>query len=59
MHLCSLDPAYRIGAWKFVQNVSANQGDNQLIIFPCIDCRNLARHSCSKVVAHLVNTRYG
>lgn len=34
--------------------VSATLGDTNLIICPCVDCRNLARHLGSTVVDHLV-----
>lgn len=48
------DPAYKKGATDFVRVVSAALGDTNLIICPCVDCRNLARHLGSTIVDHLV-----
>ncbi|CAE5960442.1 unnamed protein product [Arabidopsis arenosa] len=54
VHLCRVDPAYESGAWKFVRAVSDALGDGDMIVCPCIDCRNVDRHSESVVVDHLV-----
>ncbi|XP_010513512.1 PREDICTED: uncharacterized protein LOC104789527 [Camelina sativa] len=54
VHLCRADPAYERGATNFVRAVSADMGDVDLIVCPCIDCRNIDRHAGSIVVDHLV-----
>ncbi|CAA7059754.1 unnamed protein product [Microthlaspi erraticum] len=54
VHLCRADPAYESGAWDFVHVVRDTLGESELVICPCIDCRNNDRHSCSVVVDHLV-----
>ncbi|XP_010424574.1 PREDICTED: uncharacterized protein LOC104709702 [Camelina sativa] len=54
VHLCRADPAYERGAWSFVRSVSAALGDTNIIVCPCIDCRNVDRHEISEVVGHLV-----
>jgi len=48
------DPGYESGAWEFVRCVGADLRESELIICPCIDCRNVARHSASVIVDHLV-----
>ncbi|CAA7018758.1 unnamed protein product [Microthlaspi erraticum] len=54
VHLSRTDPAYERGVSKFVEEVAAAFGDVEMIICPCIDCRNIDRHSGSVVVDHLV-----
>ncbi|CAE6074609.1 unnamed protein product [Arabidopsis arenosa] len=54
VHLGRADPAYERGATKFVRAVAAALGDVDMIVCPCIDCRNIDRHSGSVVVDHLV-----
>ncbi|KAG7533063.1 Transposon En/Spm-like [Arabidopsis thaliana x Arabidopsis arenosa] len=54
VHLCRVDPAYERGAANFVRTVAAAMGDVDMIVCPCIDCRNIDRHSASVVVDHLV-----
>ncbi|XP_010513121.1 PREDICTED: uncharacterized protein LOC104789069 [Camelina sativa] len=54
VHLNRTDPGYEKGAWDFVRSVAAGLGDNSIIICPCIDCRNVYRHSAADVVDHLV-----
>ncbi|XP_020873405.1 uncharacterized protein LOC110226357 [Arabidopsis lyrata subsp. lyrata] len=54
VHLGRADPAYERGATKFVRAVAAALGDVDMIICPCIDCRNIDRHLGSVVVDHLV-----
>ncbi|KAG7567797.1 Transposon En/Spm-like [Arabidopsis thaliana x Arabidopsis arenosa] len=49
-----VDPAYKRGAANFVRTVGAAMGDVDMIVCPCIDCRNIDRHSASVVVDHLV-----
>jgi len=49
-----VDPAYERGASKFVRDVASALGEIDMIICPCIDCRNIDRHSGSVVVHHLV-----
>lgn len=49
-----VDPAYERGATKFVREVAAASGGIDMIVCPCIDCRNIDRHCESVVVAHLV-----
>lgn len=51
------DPGYERGAWDFVSSVGAVLRDSEMIIFPCIDCRNIDRHSAGVVVDHLVTRR--
>jgi len=48
------DPRYERGAWEFVRCVGADLAECELIICPCIDCRNVDRHSADVVVDHLV-----
>ncbi|XP_019095592.1 PREDICTED: uncharacterized protein LOC104763200 [Camelina sativa] len=45
VHLNRADPRYERGAWNFVRSVTAGLGENAMIICPCIDCRNVDRHS--------------
>ena len=47
-------PGYKRGASKFVRDVAATSGGIDMIVCPCIDCRNIDRHSGSVVVDHLV-----
>ncbi|CAA7048867.1 unnamed protein product [Microthlaspi erraticum] len=54
VHLSRADPAYERGALNFVQEVAAAFGDVDMIICPCIDCRNIDRHLGSVIVDHLV-----
>ncbi|XP_020888454.1 uncharacterized protein LOC110230294 [Arabidopsis lyrata subsp. lyrata] len=54
VHLCRADPAYQRGASDFVRVVSAALVDGDMIVCPCIDCRNIDRHIGSVVVDHLV-----
>ncbi|XP_023636237.1 uncharacterized protein LOC111830036 isoform X1 [Capsella rubella] len=54
VHICRADPAYERGAWNFTRAVAATLGDNNMIICPCIDCRNVERQLGSDVVDHLV-----
>ncbi|WZZ34396.1 hypothetical protein YC2023_017797 [Brassica napus] len=54
VHLNRADPGYESGAWEFVRCVGADLRESELIICPCIDCRNVARHSASVIVDHLV-----
>ncbi|XP_013607989.1 PREDICTED: uncharacterized protein LOC106314704 [Brassica oleracea var. oleracea] len=54
VHLSRVDPAYERGASKFVRDVVATSGGIDMIVCPCIDCRNIDRHSGSVVVDHLV-----
>ncbi|XP_056858747.1 uncharacterized protein LOC108850550 [Raphanus sativus] len=54
VHLSRVDPAYERGASKFVEDVAAASGGNDMIVCPCIDCRNIDRHSATVVVDHLV-----
>ncbi|CAE6012555.1 unnamed protein product [Arabidopsis arenosa] len=54
VHLCRVDPAYERGARKFVRAVTEALGDIDKLVCPCIDCRNIDRHSGSDVVDHLV-----
>ncbi|XP_024009936.1 uncharacterized protein LOC112085141 [Eutrema salsugineum] len=55
VHLSRADPAYESGARHFVQSVAAALGDcSDLMICPCIDCRNIVRQSGRVVVEHLV-----
>ncbi|XP_010480840.1 PREDICTED: uncharacterized protein LOC104759628 [Camelina sativa] len=54
VHLNRTDLGYEKGAWDFVRSVAAGLGDNSIIICPCIDCRNVYRHSATDVVDHLV-----
>ncbi|KAG7572280.1 Transposase Tnp1/En/Spm-like [Arabidopsis suecica] len=49
-----VDPAYKRGAANFVRTVGAAMGDVDMIVCPCIDYRNIDRHSASVVVDHLV-----
>lgn len=49
-----VDPAYESGATKFVRDVAAALGGLDMIVRPCIDCRNIDRHSGDVVVDHLV-----
>ncbi|CAA7014560.1 unnamed protein product [Microthlaspi erraticum] len=48
------DPAYEKGASDFVRDVAAALGDVDMIVCPCIDCRNIDLHGRSVVVDHLV-----
>jgi len=52
--LCRTDPGYERGAWDFVRYVAAGLEENAMIICPCIDCRNVDRHSAADVGDHLV-----
>ncbi|XP_048596428.1 uncharacterized protein LOC106359135 [Brassica napus] len=54
VHLSRVDPAYERGASKFVHDVASALGGIDMIVCPCIDCRNIDRHSGSVVVDHLV-----
>ncbi|XP_056848905.1 uncharacterized protein LOC108829822 [Raphanus sativus] len=54
VHLSRVDPGYERGASQFVQDVASAMGGIDMIICPCIDCRNIDRHSASVVVHHLV-----
>ncbi|XP_020885333.1 uncharacterized protein LOC110229449 [Arabidopsis lyrata subsp. lyrata] len=54
VHLNRAEPDYERGAWDFVRSVAAALGEMEMIICPCIDCRNVDRHSAGIVVDHLV-----
>ncbi|CAA7034547.1 unnamed protein product [Microthlaspi erraticum] len=54
VHLCRADPGYEKGASEFVRDVAAALGDVDMIVCPCIDCRNIDRHYSNVVVDHLV-----
>ncbi|XP_048596310.1 uncharacterized protein LOC125578066 [Brassica napus] len=54
VHLSRVDPGYERGALKFVRDVASALGGIDMIVCPCIDCRNIDRHSGSVVVDHLV-----
>ena len=49
-----VDPGYERGAAKFVRDVASAMGGIDMIVCPCIDCRNIDRHSGSVVLDHLV-----
>ena len=49
-----VDPSYETGASKFVRDVASALGVIDMIVCPCIDCRNIDRHSGSVVLDHLV-----
>ena len=49
-----VDPGYERGASKFVRDVASAMGGVDVIVCPCIDCRNIVRHSASVVLDHLV-----
>ena len=51
---CRVDPAYERGASNFVRDVAGGLGRTDMIVCPCIDCRNIDRHSGAVVVDHLV-----
>ncbi|XP_040371992.1 uncharacterized protein LOC112192328 isoform X2 [Rosa chinensis] len=48
------DPEYEKGAWNFVKTVTRNLGNPEMILCPCIDCRNVDHQHGSIVVEHLV-----
>lgn len=48
------DHAYERRAIKFVRDVAAVLGDADMIVYLCIDCRNIDRHLGCVVVDHLV-----
>ncbi|CAA7023801.1 unnamed protein product [Microthlaspi erraticum] len=54
VHLCRAGPAYEKGASEFVRDVAVALGDANMIVCPCIDCRNIDCHVCNVVVDHLV-----
>lgn len=54
VHLNRVDPGYERGASKFVRDVASAMGGVDVIVCPCIDCRNIVRHSASVVLDHLV-----
>ncbi|XP_013624019.1 PREDICTED: uncharacterized protein LOC106329988 [Brassica oleracea var. oleracea] len=54
VHLSRVDPAYERGDSKFVWEVAAALGGIDMIVCPCIDCRNIDCHCGSVVVDHLV-----
>ncbi|XP_013694784.2 uncharacterized protein LOC106398827 [Brassica napus] len=54
VHLSRVDPSYETGASKFVRDVASALGVIDMIVCPCIDCRNIDRHSGSVVLDHLV-----
>ncbi|KAL6224997.1 hypothetical protein ACLB2K_003851 [Fragaria x ananassa] len=47
-------PRYEEGAWNFVNTVKRNLGNLDLILCPCIDCRNNDRFDGNTIVDHLV-----
>ena len=49
-----VDPGYERGASKFVWDVASAMGGVDVIVCPCINCRNIVRHSASVVLDHLV-----
>ena len=49
-----VDPSYERVAAKFVRDVASAMGGIDMIVCPCIDCRNIDRHSGSVVLDHLV-----
>ncbi|CAA7017613.1 unnamed protein product [Microthlaspi erraticum] len=55
VNLSRADPGYEIGAWIFVNSVGVSSGDTNMVVCPCIDCRNLDRHLGCDVVDHLWN----
>ncbi|KAG7640601.1 Transposase-associated domain [Arabidopsis suecica] len=54
VHLGRDDHAYERRAIKFVRDVAAALGDADMIVYLCIDCRNIDRHLGCVVVDHLV-----
>ncbi|XP_012844374.1 PREDICTED: uncharacterized protein LOC105964403 [Erythranthe guttata] len=54
VRLNRVDPEYEIGASKFVEAVIKNLGNPEMILCPCIDCRNVDHQSGNIVVEHLV-----
>ncbi|XP_024015958.1 uncharacterized protein LOC112089209 [Eutrema salsugineum] len=54
VHLCRADPAYEIGARNSVNSVASALGDCDLVIWTCIDCRNVDHHSKNDVMDNLV-----
>ncbi|CAA7044906.1 unnamed protein product [Microthlaspi erraticum] len=54
VYLCRADHGYEKGASEFIRDVAAALGDVDMIVCPCIDCRNIDRHASNVVVDHLV-----